>query len=484
MKRYLLFAFYCLVFGIVPTACSSWLDVGSKSEVDETEMFTTREGFYATLTGIYLNLGTTALYGGNLPLLALEPLTQQYLVDADAPDRQQWSQFNYTTDGGQQLVNDIWLTMFNTIVNANMLLSQLDRAPQAGVPAATTDILRGETLALRALMYFDLVRLFDAAVPAADAAAVANATSNVPFKTDFGFQLGDVLTTDSLLERLAADLRTARRLLEADPWVTGQTATDEYTAYDRRQRMNGDACTALLSRLELYRGRYAAADSLARQLLSRRRYRYIRADEVVQTDAYGAELSADRLFVPELIFALYTDNILTTSRSNYEGLTGDFVKTADHYEESDLRRQWLFSNPSALGKINLIRYQRSIRQQDQQRYGDPVVPILKLSEIQLIAAECALQRGDSDEAISQLNTLREARGESLLSLDSSTDDIDAALTHEYQCDFRGEGQLFYYYKRRAFTAIDDGYGKGNTVSVAPSAYTLPLPPYEIQFGHR
>ena len=472
---------------VMLTACTDWLDVGSKSEVNEDEMFGTEEGYYATLTGIYLNLGTTKLYGGNLPLLALEPLTQQYTISTDKPDRVQWSQFNYQTDGGQQMVSEIWLTMYNTIVNANMILQQLDHATESGVDARVADILRGETLGLRAMMYLDLLRLFS------DAPAANPDCRNIPFKTDFGFELGEQLTTGTLLDRLATDLQTACRLLQQDPVCAATSlgagndlvaAQDNpYLAYDRRERMNYDACTALLARLELYRQHYDEAARLARQVVDSRRYRYIRPEEVVETDAYGAELRADRLFVPELIFALYSENILTTSRSNYEGLTGDFVKTADLLDESDVRRQWLFSNPSALGKINLIRYQRSTRQQDQSRYGHPVVPMLKLSEMQLILAECALHRGDADEARLQLNTLRVARGEAELSATATQQDLYDALTHEYQCDFRGEGQLFYYYKRRGFATIDDGYGKGNTVSVPTAAYTLPLPPYEIQFGY-
>ena len=472
---------------VMLTACTDWLDVGSKSEVNEDEMFRTAEGYYATLTGLYLNLGSTQLYGGNLPLLALEPLTQQYSINTDKPDRVQWSQFNYQTDGGQQMVSDIWLTMYNTIVNANMILQQLDHATESGVNAQEANILRGEALGLRALMYLDLLRLFN------DAPAANPDCRNVPFKTDFGFELGEQLTTATLLDRLATDLQTACRLLQQDP-VCAATSLgagngsavaqdNRYLAYDRRERMNYDACTALLARLELYRQHDDEAARLARQVIDSRRYRYIRPEEVVETDAYGAELRADRLFVPELIFALYTENILTTSRSNYEGLTGDFVKTADLLDESDVRRQWLFSNPSALGKINLIRYQRSTRQQDQSRYGHPVVPMLKLSEMQLILAECALHRGNVSEARLQLNTLRTARGEAELPATVTLQDLDDALTHEYQCDFRGEGQLFYYYKRRGFATIDDGYGKGNTVSVPTAAYTLPLPPYEIQFGY-
>ena len=473
---------------VMLTACTDWLDVGSKSEVNEDEMFRTAEGYYATLTGLYLNLGSTQLYGGNQPLLALEPLTQQYSINTDKPDRVQWSQFNYQTDGGQQMVSEIWLTMYNTIVNANMILQQLDHATESGVNAQEANILRGEALGLRALMYLDLLRLFN------DTPAANPDCRNVPFKTDFGFELGEQLTTAALLDRLATDLQTACRLLQQDPLAASPVAfsvgsdsvaaqTAPYLAYDRRERMNLDACTALLARLELYRQHDDEAARLARQVIDSRRYRYIRPEEVVETDAYGAELRADRLFVPELIFALYTENILTTSRSNYEGLTGDFVKTADLLDESDVRRQWLFSNPSALGKINLIRYQRSTRQQDQSRYGHPVVPMLKLSEMQLIVAECALHRGDVSEARLQLNTLRTARGEAELPATVTLQDLDDALTHEYQCDFRGEGQLFYYYKRRGFATIDDGYGKGNTVSVPTAAYTLPLPPYEIQFGY-
>lgn len=441
-------------------------------------MFRSAEGYYSSMTGLYLNLGTQALYGGNLPLLALEPLTQQYTISADEPDRVQWAQFNYETDGGQTMVNEIWLTMYNTIVNANMLLQQMAHVDDV-LDRSVSDILHGETLGLRALMYFDLVRLFNDA-PAADAES-----RNVPLKTDFGFELGEQVTTGQLLDQLVSDLVQARTLLQHDPLLSSvasaASVSNAYLAYDRRQRMNYDACTALLARIELYRGHYSEAGDYARELLGCGRYRYISAGEIVTTDAYGAELTADRIFMSEQIFALYTDQILTTSRTYYEGLMHDFVKTADLMSDGDVRRQWLFANPSALGKINLIRYQQPIRQ--QQHYGDPVVPMLKLSEMQLIAAECALHAGQTDEARQQLNVLRQARGEALLPVTAEAVALNEALTHEYQCDFRGEGQLFYYYKRRGFTAIDDGYGKGNTVQVPSAAYTLPLPPYEKQFGY-
>ena len=149
------------LFLVLPmlTACS-WFDVGNDSEVDEGNMFSSPEGYYSSLTGLYTNLGTKSLYGGNLPLYALEPLTQQYTVGSDNPDRVAWTQFNYTTDAGQTLNNDIFLTMFNTIVNDNMLLSKLGDNVPAGMLEKVSNIMRGEALGLRALMYFDLIRLY------------------------------------------------------------------------------------------------------------------------------------------------------------------------------------------------------------------------------------------------------------------------------------------------------------------------------------
>ena len=116
------------ILSIILLQSCSWFDVGAESEIDEKDMFVNADGYYTALTGIYISMGSTELYGGNLTLTALEPLSQQYNVKEDDPDRVAWSQFRYTTDGGQELVSAIWLKMYNTIVNANMLLAKLPEA--------------------------------------------------------------------------------------------------------------------------------------------------------------------------------------------------------------------------------------------------------------------------------------------------------------------------------------------------------------------
>lgn len=144
----------------------------------------------------------------------------------------------------------------------------------------------------------------------------------------------------------------ARQLLkEHDPIITGIASSNKYVNYDRRFRMNYYAATALLARIELYRGNYTEACAYAEEVIACPTFRFIEEEEIIETDIYGKEQKIDRLFMPEMIFTLGNENILTVSQSDYESLGGDFVKSDACYESGDLRRNWLYTNPSANNKI-------------------------------------------------------------------------------------------------------------------------------------
>ncbi len=467
-----------LIMPVALPSCS-WLDVGSKSEVGLEDMYSTREGFYTTLSGIYISMGGEDLYGKNLSLYALEPLTQQYTVSDNDPDRLKWVQFQYNTDSGESMISDIWGTMYNTIVNCNVLIDELRKPELPQFEHGVPEVMLAEALALRAYMYFDLVRMFN------DPYCSNTASANVPYKTDFGFAIGKQMTSAELIENLVTDLEAARKtLLEYDPIVADVGYNDKYMVYDRTQRMNYYAVTALLARIEMYRQNYAEAYSLAMRVINDGRFRFIDSDEIIESDIYGKELKIDRVFMPEIVFGLYTETVLTTSKSTYEGLTQDFVKSDNCYDAGDLRRNWIYTNPSANNKINLIKYQRSQLAEDAYKYQPSVVPMLKLGEMYLLAAECALKdKSTGGDAIGILNRLKSERMTPEMNRNSSDDAVQTELTHENICEFKGEGQLFYYYKRNAMTAIDDGRYNGNVVTMKPENYKFPLPKYEQDFGY-
>lgn len=103
--------------------------------------------------------------------------------------------------------------------------------------------------------------------------------------------------------------------------------------------MNYYAVTALMARIEMFRENYKEAYLLADEIIQSEKFRFIKQDEIIETDIYGKELKVDRIFMPEMIFGLYTETVLTASKETYEGLTQDFVKSDACYEESDVRAQ-------------------------------------------------------------------------------------------------------------------------------------------------
>ena len=466
------------LFGsLLLASCGNWLDVLPKSEVDENEMFETANGYYSSLTGVYINMASADLYGGNLTFTLTEPLGQQYEISNNEPEREKWKNFDYTTTTAEKNLLTVWSQMYNTIVNCNLLIDRLREEKRHLFETGGKEVLLGEALGLRAYMYFDLIRMFN------ESPSVNPESQKVPYKTDFGLSIGTSFKTQEIVNYLLDDLTEARELLESnDPLVSGKSYRDKYLNRNRHQRMNYYAVCGLLARIYLYMGDYRKAYDNAIIVINSEKFRFIEADEIIKTDRYGNELKVDRLFTPELLFGLYSESIHNISLSRYEGLGYDFILSTNCYDDGDLRQDAWYADNS-LGKINLIKYKRSSNAEDNGIYGDPLAPMLKLGEMYLIASEAVLNDPSiNDDARNILNTFKQHRKTAEMTPGATDTEIANEITREYICEFRGEGQLFWYYKRTNQNRIDDGNYWGNTISVEVNAYTFPLPQYEIDFG--
>ncbi len=459
-------------------ACGKWLDVTSKSEVDIDDMFSSAEGYYNSATGIYNGMGSSYLYGGYVSLTALEPLTGQYTISGNNENRRKWAAYDYASDGSKDIIDNIWLTMYNNIFNANLVIDKLRDETLSFFDEGVRETMLGEMIALRAYMYFDLFRMFN------EAYAVNPASNNVPWKTTWDATIGERLTSQRLLAQLMTELAEAKLLLKGyDPILTGRSSADPYVSYNRTKRMNYYAVCALRARIALHTGDWATAYDEAQEVIRSEKFRFITAPEIVQTDTYGEELKSNRVFTPELVFALDNDQITTSARSYYEGLSEDMVASRNCYEASDLRRNaWLADN--SMNRINMIKYKRSALAADSYKYPKACTPMLKLSEMYLIAEEAVMNDPQLDPGrLSFINTLKQHREVSTLGEGTSDEALRTALTREYICDFKGEGQLFFYYKRLDLERIDNGNYNGNTVAINRAVYTFPRPDNENDFGN-
>ena len=125
--------------------------------------------------------------------------------------------------------------------------------------------------------------------------------------------------------------------------------------------------------------------------------------------------------------------------------------------------------------------------------GAEIMPLIRLSEMYYIAAECTTDAGESADLI---NTVRHARSipESLdiqatnaydapdvrPGYDSSKSVRINELMKEYRKEFYGEGQLFYFYKRHFYRTF---FHCPLSAGMAAENYTPRLPDDEYIFGN-
>lgn len=453
--------------GICFSSCEDWFDISPKSDLKADDLFGNEQGFRDALIGSYALMGGTNLYGAQLTSTYMDVLGQYYATASGTLNTFRYAySYDYANAAEEARVNAIWKDLYNVVANLNSLLDRIDG--QKGIfSEGAYELVKGEALALRGYVYLDLLRMF-APVPSDVGGLDAPA---IPFVDTFTNQLFPRLTTGQVLDRIVSDLEEARGLLAGvDPYGPG------YEEYDlenlsgiwkgRAFRMNYYAATALLARTLLWRGGVedrAGAYACALEVIRCGLFPLIGSEDISGNDDNG--------FVQENVFALERDGLkddvadkyfyVTVSSNqmlaiNATTLNSIFPATLS----SDYRRQWWLETSGSYYVV--AKYNYSGR-----------VPLLKVSEMYLVAAETA---PDVATAAGWFNALLYHRG--LPDEDVTADNLQELLRKEYAKEFLAEGQLFYACKRMNF-------GKKPILETSladpQSVYVLPLPAENTDF---
>lgn len=221
---------------------SDFLDVEPMTSVLESNFYKTTADAEMALVGCYDGYQRTSSNGNLAFYVASEILSDNCFGGTGHTDGRAYQVVDRFDQGqsnsDNNLFNGTWTDYYAGIFRCNTLLNKLD-GTDFGTNTAARARIEGETRFLRALMYFDLVRLFER-VPLTTAPTSENLPQADPKET---YML------------IAGDLKFAAANIPANAYPKASAATND-------GRVTSYAAKALLARVYLFYTGYYGVDDL------------------------------------------------------------------------------------------------------------------------------------------------------------------------------------------------------------------------------
>ena len=320
MKKY---RFYLLALLPLLGGCEAYLDVNPKSEVTDKELYATAEGCEDAIYGIYAEMGADKdLYGRKLSFEYPETMIGNFTIPQTDPMayavQRQW-----TTDDAVTIAEDIWVAGYKVIGHINKALTHI--LPKADDVYPYIRLYKGELLALRAFMHFEMVRLFAVSSGSGDSAAKAKA---IPYVKSYGIEVTPYSSLDKVFEEIVGDLTEAEKYLAEDEELVTPVRTNAADGFTscRITHLNLYAVQAMLARVYWTAGNLELAEKYAEKVIDSGKFPLMRTAE-----AWNA-VETGTLNMQETLFGLYSTQFLKNyyDKHIYSGAT---LELSDEYKE-------------------------------------------------------------------------------------------------------------------------------------------------------
>ncbi|MET0243547.1 MAG: RagB/SusD family nutrient uptake outer membrane protein [Flavitalea sp.] len=427
---------YVLILVAGFTSCKKFLDVKPEESVSDAQTIFDRASSETALRGVYSSLASEGYYGSNFQMIG-------YL----SGDNIQWTGsqsqiqefINHNVKSENSTINGAWTAIYRTINRINQVLDKVPLVEDAALTAAIKNRIIGEAYALRALAYFDLVRVWGG-VP------LILAPTNTPTE-NVGVARS---TAEQTWTQVLADLDQAESLLAE---TTSRFTVTKKTVY------------ALKARYYLYRNDPIKAEEYA--------------DKIIGDASSYSLVKPFRAF-----FATENNQVIRGSaESVFEIFYNGTTETNGHgtswlAQTSGGTRQWA-PNDAFVALVNdpLVGGNRSVtvaRDNQNRWYGNfyrtvNAAPsyVIRTAEVYLIRAEARAAQDKLVPALQDLNAVRDRAG--LIPVVASVKaDVQLAIENERRIEFAFEPHRWFDLVRT---------GRANTVlSIADNnRLLLPIP---------
>ncbi|MDR2810320.1 MAG: RagB/SusD family nutrient uptake outer membrane protein [Tannerellaceae bacterium] len=432
---------FCLM-----SCANDFLDLKPKTELAADEYYQTAEQFASALSGAYATLQENDLYGDWYIFSEIPSDNTRNQLSGSVTDQDEFDKFYIRTTN--PYIANFWNMSYKGINRINTILGRIDNVE---ISQSLSDRYKLEAKFLRALLYFNLVRVYG---------DVPLVLKEISISESYSFARE---SKEKIYEQIIADLKEAEGL------------PSSYASADIGRATSG-AAKALLGKVYLTQNNYAEAETKLAEVVNGNLYALLENTAgSLNIDGYAQVFHPDGHNSKEAVFEVqfkkggfgegsnfpnnYAPENSGTNVVTVGSTGGNNVPEMDiynAYEEGDLRRDFSMSlgyNDSRKdGEWIESRYVKKFMDIPYQS-GDNNnnLPIIRYADVLLMYAEALNRNGKTSQACSYLNQVRR-RGfgyqttEEASPVDIHTSDPNQfllAVEHERRVELSFEGHRWF-----------------------------------------
>ncbi len=412
------------------SSCEGFLDVKpSNSAAAETSILTAADA-NVVINGLMRKMSSSDYYGRNFIIYG-DAKGGDFAIRSQGRGLDALYTFNHSVSSNNY--GGFWSQIYHCILQANNLIININKIEADGKGSTQLSDYKGQALTARALMYFDLVRLY-----------------GKPYnmdKTSLGVPL--------VLEPLDASAQPVRATVEAVYTQIMKDLTDAAPLMSKtvlKGYLNYYANKSLQAKVNLYMNKYTEALAAAEEVITSNKYTLYANDKWVSSwsTAFGSESIFEIAMYPS------EGDLLTGSLGYYllrlgkvTGAMGYFM-ASDYFlarlnaDATDVRKGIMDYDETSTTRFgSCLKYTGVDLKGDKGTASAVNVKVMRLSEVYLMAAEAAinLPAPDKTKASTYLNAIR--KRSPALAASTSTTVTMAMIEEERSKELFAEGHRYF-----------------------------------------
>ena len=433
-----------------------FLDKDPYGGLPTNEAITNVDDMETALHGAYAVLRSPNLYGRTVPLFADLFADNVYISSENSNRYLDFFQVVMTVNNGN--AQGIWQTAYNLILNANNIINSSLNG------SAEIDQIRGEALALRALMYFELVKHFSKPY------TVDPNGRGVPLVLVYDpFIKPQRNTTSEVYTQIENDLKQAIQLMTI-PRSSGY--------------FSRPAAQALLARMHQFKGEWAKALTAAENVINNSGYALLEINEVLGYWNANTPRQDQLETLFEVVFDLVGNAGNDALPYFYDQVGyGDALAAQslyNLYSTSDVRRLLILPSSPIRGDVRVVNKYPNSTQPDKDEFK-----VIRMSEVYLIAAEAAYQLSNEPLARGYVNDVATRRVVGFTGYTSTGTALLSDILLERRKELAFEGHRYWdiarYNQNVTRVNLAGNYPAGIPLTISTTNFRriLPIPQAEL-----